>query len=195
MTEPEHSKLSDEELVARTLLNRNAYSALIHRFERPLLRYIKRITNVDDMGAEDILQEVFIKAYVNLRGFDPAQKFSSWIYRIARNEAISQFRKRDRRPEGHAHELGDEVINRIRDDMDLPKEADRAFLQESVAEALSKLDKKYRDVLVLKYFEEKDYSEISDILQKPEGTIATLLHRAKKQFRESVNPLSIQENI
>jgi len=45
----------------------------------------------------------------------------------------------------------------------------------------------------LKYLEEKDYSEISDILQKPEGTIATLLHRAKKQLRESANLLSIKE--
>jgi len=193
MTEPGRSEPTNEELVAQTLKDRDVYSVLIHRFERPLLRYIKRLTNVDEMGAEDILQEVFIKAYVNLRGFDPAQKFSSWIYRIARNEVISQFRKRDRRPEGHTYELGEDVINRLRDDMDLSKDIDRAFLQEAMADALSKMDAKYREVLVLKYLEEKDYSEISDILQKPEGTVATLLHRAKKQLRESANLLSIKE--
>jgi len=59
---------------------------------------------------------------------------------------------------------------------------DQNILKEKTSAVLDGLDPKYREILVLKYFEEKDYNEMSDILKKPMGTIATLVNRAKKQF-------------
>ena len=62
--------------------------------------------------------------------------------------------------------------------------------QELVAKALSQLDDKYREVLVLKFLEQKDYKEISDILQKPMGTIATLINRAKQHFKKQLDKIN-----
>lgn len=183
---------SDHELVLATLKHKEAYGLLIERYEAPLLRYIRRLTNVSDEDAEDLLQEVFIKAYQNLRDVDPKQSFSAWIYRIARNHVISNFRKRHVRPEGHAKEINDHVFDALLADFSEDREFDKDVLRSQLVEIFGKLDKKYLDVLILKYFQEKSYEEIAYIMQKPSGTIATLLNRAKKQFRAEAKKAGIQ---
>ena len=84
---------TDEELVKLALQKQEHFVYLINRYQHKLLRYIKRISNFSVEETEDILQEVFIKVYRNLEGFDQSLKFSSWIYRIAHNQTISHFRK------------------------------------------------------------------------------------------------------
>jgi RNA polymerase sigma-70 factor (ECF subfamily) len=133
------------------------------------------------------LQEVFIKVYRNLNDFDQSLKFSSWIYRIAHNEVISHYRKMKSRPKLITTD-NDEWLKTIAGSDDLEKELERKFTSEEIRNILSKIDAKYREVLVLRFLEEKDYKEISDILEKPMGTVATLINRAKKQFKsESLN--------
>jgi RNA polymerase sigma-70 factor (ECF subfamily) len=174
--------LSDAELVAKTLANREHYYWLVNRYEQPLKRYISRITNLDPADIEDVLQDVFLKAYLNLNGFDQSLKFSSWIYRIAHNEVISNHRKRQARGIDQQASLDDwqHLVSGLAADMALQQK----MTAEQVRQILDKMDLKYREVLELKYLEEKEYAEISDILQKPMGTIATLLSRAKKQFKD-----------
>jgi RNA polymerase sigma-70 factor (ECF subfamily) len=129
------------------------------------------------------LQETFIKAYYNLRGYDANRPFSSWIYRIAHNQTISTYRKKSVRPEGHVIDVEDSVIDQLAAEGDIGASVDRALLAEMIGKVLPQLDIKYREIIVLRYFQGYSYQEIAEILQKPEGSIATLLHRAKKSLR------------
>ena len=181
----ETAALTDEELVALSLEYRQSFVELIERYERKMIQYILRISNVSYQDAEDIAQEVFIKVYTNLHDFDPHLKFSSWIYRIAHNEMISHYRKRQARPQHESTDIDDEAVERIVADWNVAKIVDTKLLSEQVQQALGKLDVKYREILVLRYIEDKSYEEISDILRKPPGTVATLLHRAKQQCQQA----------
>jgi len=177
---------TDEELVVLTLKNQDFFSCLVERYEPKLMRYIRRISAATQEDAEDLLQDIFIKVYRHLNDFDGKLKFSSWIYRIAHNQVISQWRKTKSRPLVLKFEADDDFLKFIATDEDLSLDTERKFAAEDVRKMLDKLDDKYKEVLVLKFLEEKDYKEISDILQKPLGTVATLINRAKKQFRSIV---------
>jgi RNA polymerase sigma-70 factor, ECF subfamily len=176
---------TDEELVALTLTSQAYYSCLIRRYEEKLARYIRRISSFSREDVEDILQEVFIKAYLNIRSFDPKLRFSSWIYRITHNQVVSHWRKTKSKPSVISAEENNSWLESIPDKLDIEKELNIKFDAEEVKKVLSKMDDKYREVLVLRFLEGKDYIEISDILEKPMGTVATLINRAKKKFQEN----------
>lgn len=175
---------TDEELVVLTLTDRDMYACLIRRYEAPLIRYVRRISGYSDDDIADILQDAFIGAYRNLNDFDPSLKFSSWLYRIVHNETISQHRKRRVRPQTVAVEESDAMFELLASETDVAHDVEQKMTAGRIRAVLDAMDPKYRDVLVLKFLEDKDYREISDILQKPMGTIATLINRAKKQFRD-----------
>lgn len=179
---------SDEELVRLSLEDKELFGLLIERYEARLSRYITRlgVRNLEDR--QDVLQEIFIKVYRNLNGFDIALSFSSWIYRIAHNEAISWYRKKNVRPEGHLISDGEELISFISTKEDAAdKTFDQVINAEQVNEAMKKIDMKYQEVLILRFFEHKEYEEISDILQIPMGSVGTLIHRGKKQLSSVLN--------
>lgn len=175
---------SDTELVALTLANQDYFIYIVDRYKKKLWRYVRRLTNIADEDAEDILQEVFIKIYYNLNDYDIKLPFSSWIYRIAHNQVISNFRKIAVRPQGNQTSLDDQAVQNLISDTDIEKEIDLKIINQQINQALQKLDPKYRELLILKYFEEKNYQEISDITRRPAGTVASLLNRAKKEFKE-----------
>jgi len=140
--------------------------------------------------SEDILQETFIKAYYNLKSFDLDLKFSSWIYRITHNQTINAHRKNKARPQGNSVDIEDHVLENIIQDFDFVEEIDSKYLAKDIKKILDKLDEKYKEILILRFFEEKDYKEISDILKKPMGTVATLINRAKKQFKDEYQKIN-----
>lgn len=175
---------TDEELVELTLGNQEYFVWIIRRYKEKLFKYVMRLTNIDQEDAEDILQEVFMKAYFNLNDFNTDLKFSSWIYRITHNQVISNFRKLKARAEGNKIDLSDDGAQRLGSDLDIEKEMDRIMLKEEVNKAISSLDTKYREVLILKYIEEKNYQEISDIIRKPIGTVGSLINKAKQELKE-----------
>ena len=166
------------------LKNADEFARIIEKYEKQLFVYIKRITSVSDDDAQDILQEVFIKIYENLNDFDQNLKFSSWAYRITHNYAISYYRKNKKSMNDISLEDNEVLYEKLASELNLKEEIDEKLLKEKVKEILSELDPKYREVLILKYLEDKDYTEISNILRKPMGTIATLLNRAKAKFKE-----------
>ncbi len=176
------SDKKDEELVALTLKNQDFFACLVERYEPKLMRYIRRISASTQEDAEDLLQEIFVKVYRNLNDFDPDLKFSSWIYRIAHNQVISQWRKSKSRPQVVKFEADEDFLKFIAAEGDLARDTERKFAAEDVRKMLENLDDKYKEVLVLKFLEGKDYQEISDILEKPLGTVSTLINRAKKQY-------------
>lgn len=175
---------TDETLAVLAIEDQHAFAVLVDRYQSKLLRFIRTISNVQHEESEDILQEAFIKAYRNLNSFDKNQTFSAWIYRIVRNETISNYRKRSVRPEGHLEQEDEETLDRFAHRMNISMELERSEEAATIRKALDELDPKYRDVLVLQFLEEKDYREISDILHIPMGTVATRINRAKERFKE-----------
>jgi RNA polymerase sigma-70 factor, ECF subfamily len=184
MLEHESStELSDEEIVARTLTERSFFAMIVERFEDKLMRYIRRLGIHSHEDRQDILQEIFIKVYRNLNGFDGGLSFSSWIYRIAHNETISWYRKQNVRPEGHLVGDTDELFLYTPDTSKSAEQLiDAAIDAKWLKGALDTLEPKYRDPIILRFFEHKEYDEISDILKIPIGTVGTLIRRGKKKL-------------
>lgn len=180
----EYQKKTDSELVAMILENSELFGILVRRYEEKIFRYLMRIFFMPKEDAEDILQSIFLKVYRNLNDFDRDLKFSSWVYRIAHNEAISHFRKKKIRPHTVSIDDSPSLVKHITSGENITCDLEKNCTKEEIAKVLECLDEKYREVLVLKFLEDKDYQEISDILERPMGTVATLISRAKKQFRE-----------
>ena len=186
------SEKTDEEIVKLSLTEREFFGELIERYKDKLSRYVTRLGVRNKEDREDVLQEIFIKVYKNLNGFDTSLSFNSWIYRIAHNEAISWYRKQQVRPEGHLVSDAEPIFSI------LPQQApnaeqlfDESLNADRIAEALRDLDEKYRSVLILRFFEHKEYEEISDILKIPTGTVGTLVHRGKKALKDIIDTQKI----
>ena len=177
--------MTDEEIVRRTLSDKEAFAPLIERYESKLLRYLERLGVLVREDREDILQNAFVKAYKNLNSFDPTLSFSSWMYRIVHNEAMSFFRAKRSRPQAILSEEGEALITELHDDAsDAAADAELRLSQEALGRAFAELEPRYRDALILRFFEERSYAEMSDILEVPVGTVSTLLYRAKRALRE-----------
>jgi RNA polymerase sigma-70 factor (ECF subfamily) len=179
----EELQLSDQDLVTKTIKNKQAFAAIVHRYEAPLLRYIYRMGCKDASAAQDLLQEIFVKTFVHLNDYDHSLQFSSWIYRIAHNETVSYFRKERSRPSVLTRAEDFFLFENIADEAGLIDQKSQRHSVMEIQSAVSRLEPRYRDIIVLKFFEEKSYEEISDILQIPQGTVATLINRAKKKIK------------
>ena len=179
-------KKSDKQLVRLTLKNTDYFECLVQHYEEKLTRYIRRLTHLDTETIEDLLQEVFLKVYKNLNDYDSDFSFNSWIYRITHNEAVNYFRKTSTQPKTVQleNEEGVNFLEILPDDISLRDDYVKKELAGKVRKLVDELPEKYRAVLILKFMEEKSYDEISDILQVPTGTVATLIHRAKSQFKQ-----------
>ena len=168
----ENENFSDEEIVEKVRsLDQELYSIIIERYQHKLMRYATHLVNDKDK-ALDIVQSAFIKAFINLQGFDTEKKFSSWMYRIVHNEAMNSLKKYKK-----------EV--KMPDDFDFPsdenitKEFEHKEDIVKVENCLNKIPLLYSEPLSLYYLDEKTYEEISDILRIPMGTVATRISRAK----------------
>ena len=182
----------DQDLVAAALRERNAYALIVRRWQPVLSRYLRRLLGQSAEAAEDVLQDVFIKVYVNLNDYDRARPFGPWIYRIARNEALSFLRKRKTEPPLVTGEDAQIIIERLSDGTDVQEMSERLRIEDKVRAAIMQLDLRYRDVLVLRFLEDKGYDEISEIMQVPPGTVATLINRGTKQLRSALEALGLK---
>lgn len=181
-------KPTDAELVQSALKNSEVFGQIIERYEAKLTRYLSYLTRLSGEAIEEILQEAFLKVYRNLNGYDPKLPFSSWIYRIAHNEALNHLKYEKRRQAVSLEAENDDGIklyDTLKSELNITEEMDQKMLAEQVWKALDLLPEKYREVLVLKFIADKDYLEISDILKKPMGTVGTLINRAKENFRQT----------
>lgn len=193
MEQPLQLPPSDEELVKKTLVDKSFFGELVDRYQAKLTRYIARLGVRDPDDQLDVLQDIFLKTYRNLNGFDPSLQFSSWIYRIAHNEAISWYRKKNVRPEGHLIGDSEEIISFLSGKEETADAIfDKTINADQVNMALLKIDEKYREAIILRFFEHMEYEEISDILKIPVGSVGTLLHRGKKQLATVLNQDAIR---
>lgn len=177
---------TDAKLVQAALAHSAAYAKLVVRFEGVLERYVRRLLGQHQNATSDVLQEAFIKAYVNLNDFDQSRPFSPWIYRIAHNEAINYLRKRKVEPHTINGEDGQIILEKIADGADTAYHVLSREREQKLKQALAVLDPRYRDILVLRYLEDKSYSEIADILHLPSGTVAIHLKRGLKKLKATM---------
>ncbi len=168
--------------------NPEYFGFLMERYNEKLTFFIRRISFFQKEDIEDILQEVFIKVYKNLNEYDDSLKFSSWIYRITRNQTIDNIRKKSRHNQNLSLEEHD-FEKFLKSSVNLEKKYAEKETMEKTREAIMTLPLKYREVMVLKFLEEKNYDEMIDILKKPKGTIATLISRGKTLLQENLTNL------
>jgi RNA polymerase sigma-70 factor (ECF subfamily) len=187
--------LTDAELVARALQgHQEAYREIVVRFERPVYSLVARM--VQDPGlAEDLAQEVFIKAFRRLSTYDPQRKLSSWLFKIAHNTTIDHLRRHApetvpleaERDDEHRGGLAAVLSDTSTENPSAA--AERKDMARALERAIARLRPEYRESVVLFYIEGASYQEICEATGLPLGTVKTNLHRARKELAQAMADL------
>ncbi len=170
--------------------DQNAFAEIVELYQDKLYRVCYRMLG-NKHEAEDIAQEAFVRAFVNIHTFDTNRKFSTWLYRIGTNLCIDRIRKKKPDYFLDAEVAGTEGLNmysQIASTEEIPEEEVlKMEMQERVQYEISRLPDKYRAVIVLKYMEDLPLQEISDILDMPLGTVKTRIHRGREALRKQLS--------
>jgi len=172
----------EKDLVDRAKNSSEAFGELYNVYYDQIFGYaLRRIADID--VAKDITSEVFFKALKNIGEFQwRGVSYSHWLYRIANREILDHYNKRKRET---SYEVADADNTALQEELiaaqnEINKHDEYLDLQSYI----SKLPPKYQEVITLKYFEDLSIAEITQILQKPEGTVKSLLHRGVEQLRK-----------
>lgn len=169
---------SDLALVQRTRAGEvEAFSELVRRHERIVFNLAYRFMR-DNALAEDMAQEVFLKAFRLLHGFRGDCSFSTWLYRVTSSVCLTELNRRKRRGEVEltpSHE--DETSTQPEETSDMP---------ELVRRCVTKLPERYATIVSLYYLQEVPYEDIAETMRIPMGTLKTWMHRARLQLRKIV---------
>ncbi|EKN70412.1 RNA polymerase sigma factor SigW [Neobacillus bataviensis LMG 21833] len=169
--------------------DQDAYGEIVEIYKNSVYQLCFRMLG-NRHEAEDMAQEAFIRAFVNIRTFNQNLKFSTWLFRIATNLCIDRMRKK--KPDYYldAEVAGTEgltMYSQIPSKTPLPEsEVESLELHENVQKEILKLPEKYRSPIVLKYIEELSLNEISEILDLPLGTVKTRIHRGREALRKQL---------
>ncbi|MBP9761418.1 MAG: RNA polymerase sigma factor [Candidatus Magasanikbacteria bacterium] len=179
---------TDEDIAARVQAgDRESFGLLVERYEAKMTRYARRfLFDVDEV--QDVVQDVFIKAYVNLKSLDTKRRFSPWLYRIAHNEFVNTLKKKKREKVSFLNL--DVFFPHLKSPDILETDIDRKDIQETINLHLGEIDPKYREPLILYYMEELDYKEIAEVLHVPVSTVGVRLGRAKNMLKKIVEQKS-----
>ena len=177
MEQKKHQQ-SDEEIAALVRAGDiDFFGVLIHRYKEKMIRYARKFLS-DHEDINDIIQEIFIKAYTNIQSFDTKRKFSSWLYRIAHNKLVNTLKKRKKNTLP-LFELDTFLPHSLRDDS-LSQNIDRQDIQEMINKCLDRLKPKYREPIILYYLENLSYKEIAEVMRIPISTVGIRIKRAKE---------------
>lgn len=161
----------------------DAFGVLVDRYADKLRRYGRKFLASND-DIEDIVQDVFVSVYRNIQSFDASLRFSPWIYRVAHNAYVNALRKSGRITFGF--DIDALVSHHVHEDP-AQDERDLRDMQSALDTALGKIPPKYREVLVLHYFEGLPYKDIADVLQIPIGTVSVRISRAKDALKKFIH--------
>lgn len=186
-------QMDDHALLAATRSgDEAAFAEIVRRYKNLITNFVYRMLNDYDR-AVDLAQETFVRVYMNAERYQANYSFSTYIYRIASNLAISELRQRKRRrlipiPTFFSDKENEEV------EIDMPdraqKSAEQAMIEDerrqAVARAITSLPEKYRTVIVLRDIEGRSYEEISAILDMSDGTVKSRINRARNLLKEKL---------
>jgi RNA polymerase sigma-70 factor (ECF subfamily) len=174
--------------------NASAFDALVHRYEGELFGYLNRYLRNREL-AEDTFQTTFMTVYQKAETFEEGKRFKPWLYAIATNQAIDASRKRKRRQtislenewdSGESSAKAGSLRDVLESNNEKPDSS--AMMDEKkvqVRQAIDTLPENLRQVLLLAYFHEFKYQEISEVLEIPLGTVKSRLHAALEKFQQS----------
>ena len=174
---------TDEQLLMQQLTDpktqRVAFERLVREYSEQLYWQVRRLVlNHDD--ANDVLQNVFLKAWAHLDGFHHDSKLSTWLYRIAVNESFDFLRRQKNQIVMSTDDAGQSVSQTLMADRYFDGDQTEALLQEAIAQ----LPDVQRTVFSLRYFDEMKYSDISEMLHTSEGALKASYHIAVKKISE-----------
>jgi RNA polymerase sigma-70 factor (ECF subfamily) len=177
--------VEDADLIARVRKGDiEGFNLLVSRWEKRVFNYLLRLTGNPD-NSLDLSQDVFLKAYQNIRKLDDTARFGPWLFRIAHNEAYSSFRKR--RPEVAAPEFeGNETKDSFFERQPAPGIA--IDLSLAVTAALDRLSPEHREAVVLKIYQGFKFDEMAEILECPVSTIKSRVYAALELLKTELAP-------
>jgi len=172
--------LTDEDVVARVRGGETAlFEILMRRYNQRVYRAVRAIVR-NDAECEDILQQAWLNAYAHLRQFAGDAKFSTWLTRIAINEALARLRK-------HRGETLEESMNEIESaEPDPERQASVAQIRDVLEDGIASLPDNYRSVIVLREVEGLSTGETAACLSVTEDVVKQRLHRARKMLRDNL---------
>ena len=186
-------KLSDEKLIALFQSGDiNAYNELVERYSERLFNFVLRYFNNKEQ-AEDVVQDTLIKLYTHASYYKNVAKFSTWIFTIAKNNALTELRKNKRkRTESLWTEDGNPLdINSKEQSLD--QKTHNEFAINQLNKFLDEIPENFRMAVVLRDFQELSYDEISKILEIPIGTIKSRINRGRIQLAEKMKHFKEQK--
>ncbi len=181
------SKPTDDwDLIAQAKLgDMDAFAELVARYQRPVIHFCQRMVG-SRQDAEDIAQDSFVRVYRYLDRLEPAAKFSTLLFGIARNLALNFIRDSGRRGRTVTHSLtnDDQREQLIEDEHLRPDRAVRLKeIDEMIEAGLALLSPKHREVLILRELQGMDYSSIAEVVKCRKGTVKSRIARAREQLR------------
>ncbi len=156
-----------------------AFNLIVRKYQERLYWYIRRVV-IDHEDANDVLQNVFLKAWKNLHSFREDANLYTWLYRIATNESLTFLKQKARRQHLSTDELQHQLAGTLESDPHYSGEA----IQKKLDQAILTLPEKQRIVFTLKYFEEKKYDEMALILNTSVGALKASYHHAVKKIEK-----------
>jgi len=157
-----------------------AFGVLIERYEDKIRRYARKFLSEGE-DINDALQDIFIKVYKNIQSFDAKRRFSPWLYRIAHNELVNVIKKRNKNSLPF-FDL-DTIFPQYFSDNSLKSQIDNNDMGRLLDQCLNKLPPKYREPIILYYYEDLSYKEIADVMEIPVSTVGVRMKRAKDLVR------------
>ncbi len=183
---------SDADLIRSIISgNKDNFQILMERYQQKIFAYLYRFLYQNREAAEDVTQSVFLKVYQNLASVNLDLPLQPWIYRIAHNEAANHIRTISRKKESQFDDSQWENLSDGSNPDELSKKEDQQLVQKT----LQKLKPKYREVIVLHYFEEKSYEEIAQILGSSTNSVGTLLRRGRQQMQKLLKNAGLMVSI
>lgn len=179
-------KYSDEKLILRFQEGDiNAYNELVKRYKDRLLNFVLRYFNNVEQ-AEDVVQDTLIKLYTHASYYKKVAKFSTWIFTIAKNNALTELRKNKRKKTDSLWTDDGQVIDINSKEESLDSKVQNEIAIDQLNKFLDEIPENFRMAVVLRDFEELSYEEISKILEIPIGTIKSRINRGRIQLAEKM---------
>ena len=179
-------KYSDEKLILRFQEGDiNAYNELVKRYKDRLLNFVLRYFNNVEQ-AEDVVQDTLIKLYTHASYYKNIAKFSTWIFTIAKNNALTELRKNKRKKTDSLWTEDGQIIDINSKEESLDSKVQNEIAIDQLNKFLEEIPENFRMAVVLRDFQELSYEEISKILEIPIGTIKSRINRGRIQLAEKM---------
>ena len=180
--------MEDTELVRRTVEgDKHAYSILVRKYQTKVINMAYGFVRNRET-ADDLTQEIFVKAYVSLKKFQFKSGFGTWLYRIAVNHCKDYLRSQQKMKTVPFDVQSEKAIIKGDDTMEREQRRNEDQIESLVQQGIMALPEKYKTIITLRDIQGLSYDEIAKILNLTAGTVDSRIHRARKMLRRKLSP-------